>query len=232
MNVVAVPDFQQWMGPRSTHLNLRSRNHRLKSAAHLLLIEVEPSTKGLEINIDSRFDCTDKIQLRLLKIRYGVINCEAHPFFVLAGPNVIESEQHILHMAKQIKSITSKLGLPLVFKSSFDKANRTSSKSFRRHGLAEGLKILEKVKITYDLPIVTDVHEFSQCEAVGRVADIIQIPAFLPSMDIDSVIIQPNDPVEDPNLTKGKVVNPDEGSSTQCEVCRGKVQLPNRSKLC
>ncbi|KAI3520848.1 hypothetical protein L1887_10300 [Cichorium endivia] len=103
----------------------------------------------------------------------------AQPFFVLAGPNVIESEEHILHMAKQIKAVTSKLGLPLVFKSSFDKANRTSSKSFRGPGLAEGLKILEKVKATYDLPIVTDVHESSQCEAVGRVADIIQIPAFL-----------------------------------------------------
>ncbi|KAD7479502.1 hypothetical protein E3N88_02638 [Mikania micrantha] len=104
---------------------------------------------------------------------------EAQPFFVLAGPNVIESEEHILHMAKQIKAVTSKLGVPLVFKSSFDKANRTSSKSFRGPGLAEGLKILEKVKTTYDLPIVTDVHESNQCEAVGRVADIIQIPAFL-----------------------------------------------------
>ncbi|KAM0940735.1 putative 3-deoxy-8-phosphooctulonate synthase [Dioscorea sansibarensis] len=101
------------------------------------------------------------------------------PFFLLAGPNVIESEEHVLTMAKHIKSITSKLGLSLVFKSSFDKANRTSSKSFRGPGLEEGLKILEKVKITYDLPIVTDVHESHQCEAVGRVADIIQIPAFL-----------------------------------------------------
>nr|GEW30277.1 2-dehydro-3-deoxyphosphooctonate aldolase 1 [Tanacetum cinerariifolium] len=104
---------------------------------------------------------------------------EAQPFFVLAGPNVIESEEHIMYMAKQIKAVTTKLGLPLVFKSSFDKANRTSSKSFRGPGLTEGLKILEKVKVTYDLPIVTDVHESSQCEAVGRVADIIQIPAFL-----------------------------------------------------
>ncbi|GFS37107.1 aldolase-type TIM barrel family protein [Actinidia rufa] len=70
--------------------------------------------------------------------------------------------------------------LKLVFKSSFDKANRTSSKSFRGPGLVEGLKILEKVKVAYDdLPIVTDVHETIQCEAVGRVADIIQIPAFL-----------------------------------------------------
>ncbi|KAK9167862.1 hypothetical protein Syun_000002 [Stephania yunnanensis] len=103
----------------------------------------------------------------------------AHPFFLLAGPNVIESEDHIFRMAKHIKAITSKFGLALVFKSSFDKANRTSSKSFRGPGLEEGLKILEKVKIAYDLPIVTDVHESLQCEAVGRVADIIQIPAFL-----------------------------------------------------
>ncbi|KAH0852389.1 hypothetical protein HID58_094053 [Brassica napus] len=104
---------------------------------------------------------------------------DAEPFFLLAGPNVIESEEHILRMAKHIKHIATKVGLPLVFKSSFDKANRTSSKSFRGPGMAEGLKILEKVKVAYDLPIVTDVHESIQCEEVGKVADIIQIPAFL-----------------------------------------------------
>eukprot|EP01018_Ginkgo_biloba_P036467 Gb_16280 [translate_table: standard] len=103
----------------------------------------------------------------------------AEPFFLFAGPNVIESEDHILKMARQIKSITDKLGLQLVFKSSFDKANRTSAKSFRGPGLEEGLKILERVKTTFDLPIVTDVHEAYQCEHVGRIADIIQIPAFL-----------------------------------------------------
>ncbi|EXB62625.1 2-dehydro-3-deoxyphosphooctonate aldolase [Morus notabilis] len=130
----------------------------------------------------------------------------AEPFFLLAGPNVIESEDHIMRMANHIKTVASKVGLPLVFKSSFDKANRTSSKSFRGPGMIEGLKILEKVKIAYDIPIVTDVHETVQlkraygqicedfgkpgdsgslsnaaifCEAVGRVADIIQIPAFL-----------------------------------------------------
>ncbi|KAM7510459.1 hypothetical protein LguiB_009334 [Lonicera macranthoides] len=103
----------------------------------------------------------------------------AKPFFLLAGPNVIESEEHVLRMAGHIKDISSKLGLQLVFKSSFDKANRTSSKSFRGPGLAEGLKILEKVKVAYDIPIVTDVHEANQCDAVGKVADIIQIPAFL-----------------------------------------------------
>ncbi|WCJ44618.1 2-dehydro-3-deoxyphosphooctonate aldolase [Euphorbia peplus] len=103
----------------------------------------------------------------------------AEPFFLLAGPNVIESEEHILKMAKHLKIITDKVGIPLVFKSSFDKANRTSSKSFRGPGLTEGLKILEKVKREYNIPIVTDVHESIQCEAVGKVADIIQIPAFL-----------------------------------------------------
>ncbi|CAN1155628.1 2-dehydro-3-deoxyphosphooctonate aldolase 1 [Linum perenne] len=103
----------------------------------------------------------------------------ADPFFLLAGPNVIESEEHIFKMAKHIKAISTRVGLPLVFKSSFDKANRTSSKSFRGPGLTEGLKILEKVKVAYDLPIVTDVHESNQCEEVGKVADIIQIPAFL-----------------------------------------------------
>lgn len=103
----------------------------------------------------------------------------SEPFFLLAGPNVIESEEHIMYMAKAIKSLTSKFGLKLVFKSSFDKANRTSSKSFRGPGMIEGLKILEKVKVAYDIPIVTDVHEIEQCEPVGRVADIIQIPAFL-----------------------------------------------------
>ncbi|TVU51404.1 hypothetical protein EJB05_02834 [Eragrostis curvula] len=103
----------------------------------------------------------------------------AQPFFLLARPNVIESEEHVMKMAKHIKGITTKLGIPLVFKSSFDKANRTSSKSFRGPGLEEGLKILEKVKATYDLPVVTDVHESHQCQSVGRVADIIQIPAFL-----------------------------------------------------
>lgn len=103
----------------------------------------------------------------------------AEPFFLMAGPNVIESEEHVLKMARQIKSVTDELGLKLVFKSSFDKANRTSAQSFRGPGLDEGLKILENVKVAYGLPIVTDVHEACQCEAVGKVVDVIQIPAFL-----------------------------------------------------
>ncbi|KAJ7546069.1 hypothetical protein O6H91_08G023100 [Diphasiastrum complanatum] len=103
----------------------------------------------------------------------------AEPFFLMAGPNVIESPEHIMKMARQIKSVTDELGLKFIFKSSFDKANRTSAQSFRGPGIEEGLKVLDYVKTTLGLPIVTDVHEPYQCEAVGRVADIIQIPAFL-----------------------------------------------------
>jgi 2-dehydro-3-deoxyphosphooctonate aldolase (KDO 8-P synthase) len=103
----------------------------------------------------------------------------SEPFFVMAGPTVIESAEHCLKMARQIKSVTDELGLKLLFKSSFDKANRTCATAFRGPGMEEGLKVLELVKQTYGVPIVTDVHEAAQCEAVGRVADVVQIPAFL-----------------------------------------------------
>ncbi|XP_024360065.1 2-dehydro-3-deoxyphosphooctonate aldolase 1 [Physcomitrium patens] len=103
----------------------------------------------------------------------------SEPFFVMAGPNVIESAEHCLKMARQIKTVTDELGLKLIFKSSFDKANRTSAKSFRGPGMEEGLKVLQLVKETCGVPVLTDVHDPSQCETVAKVADIIQIPAFL-----------------------------------------------------
>ena len=103
----------------------------------------------------------------------------ASPFFLMAGPNVIQSEEHIFRMCRSIKRITDEVGIPLVFKSSFDKANRTSAKSFRGPGMDEGLKILRAAKTTFDVPIVTDVHDACQAEPVGSVADVIQIPAFL-----------------------------------------------------
>mmetsp|Transcript_12547 Transcript_12547/g.37689 ORF Transcript_12547/g.37689 Transcript_12547/m.37689 type:complete len:305 (+) Transcript_12547:190-1104(+) len=103
----------------------------------------------------------------------------AEPFFLMAGPNVIQSEEHCLKMCRQIKAVTDSLGVKLVFKSSFDKANRTSAASFRGPGMAEGLRVLQKVKDTFGVPIITDIHEASQAEEVAKVADIIQIPAFL-----------------------------------------------------
>jgi len=100
-------------------------------------------------------------------------------FFLIAGPCVIESEEHCLFMCKNIKEICDKLNIQYIFKASFDKANRTSINSFRGYGLEAGLKILKKVKDTYNVPICTDVHESNQCSKVAEVCDILQIPAFL-----------------------------------------------------
>ena len=100
-------------------------------------------------------------------------------FFVIAGPCVIENEEMVLQIAKEIKIITDELGIDYYFKASFDKANRTSIEAFRGPGLEEGLRILQKVKDMYGLKIVTDIHEPYQAEPVSKVADIIQIPAFL-----------------------------------------------------
>ena len=101
------------------------------------------------------------------------------PLLWIAGPCVIESRDFTLRIAEELKAIAEQLGLPLVFKASFDKANRTSGQSFRGVGIDEGLKILAEVKALTGLPITTDVHEISQVAAVAEVCDILQIPAFL-----------------------------------------------------
>lgn len=98
---------------------------------------------------------------------------------LIAGPCVIENEEMALYIAKEIKNITDELGIEYYFKASFDKANRTSIHSFRGPGLEEGIRILKKVKDTYGVKIVTDIHEPYQADLVSKVADIIQIPAFL-----------------------------------------------------
>ena len=98
---------------------------------------------------------------------------------LIAGPCVIESETMTMRIAGQLKSITSELGIELIFKASYDKANRTSINSFRGPGLKKGLEILAKVKTTYNLPILSDVHSTEQIEPAAQVLDIIQIPAFL-----------------------------------------------------
>lgn len=100
-------------------------------------------------------------------------------FSLIAGPCVIESEEMVLSIAGQMKEITGELGIPYTFKASFDKANRTSISSFRGPGIEEGLRILQKVKDTYGLPVCTDIHEPWQAEKAAEVCDILQIPAFL-----------------------------------------------------
>ena len=99
--------------------------------------------------------------------------------FLIAGPCVIESEKHALFMAEVIKGVTRSLNFPFIFKASYDKANRTSIRSYRGPGLVEGLRILKKVKDEVHVPILTDVHETADVAKVAEVADILQIPAFL-----------------------------------------------------
>jgi 2-dehydro-3-deoxyphosphooctonate aldolase (KDO 8-P synthase) len=101
------------------------------------------------------------------------------PLALIAGPCVIESPAHVLNMAIAIKEIAARCGVPVVFKASFDKANRTSGSSYRGPGLHAGLAALDEVKVRTGLPILTDIHEPAQAEAAAAVADVLQIPAFL-----------------------------------------------------
>ncbi len=101
------------------------------------------------------------------------------PLFLIAGPCVIESEALALETAEQLKMMTEALGIPFIYKSSFDKANRSSTGSFRGLGMDKGLQILEKVKNTIGVPVLTDVHEDTPLEEVASVADVLQTPAFL-----------------------------------------------------
>lgn len=101
------------------------------------------------------------------------------PFFLIAGPCVIESEALVMEVAGAMKEITAKLAVPYIFKASFDKANRSSAKSYRGPGMDAGLKILEKVKRELNLPVLTDVHEDTPFAEVASVVDVMQTPAFL-----------------------------------------------------
>jgi 2-dehydro-3-deoxyphosphooctonate aldolase (KDO 8-P synthase) len=101
------------------------------------------------------------------------------PFFLIAGPCVIESEQLVLDVAGRMKELTAGLGIPYVFKASYDKANRTSHTSYRGPGIEQGLKILSKVREQLQLPVLTDVHEDTPLNEVAAVVDVLQTPAFL-----------------------------------------------------
>lgn len=128
------------------------------------------------------------------------------PLFLIAGPCVIESEAHSLKVAETLAQIAEKLGILLIFKSSFDKANRTSGASFRGPGLHEGLSILDKVRAQTGLPILTDVHEPAQAEPVADVVDILQTPAFLARQtDFISAVAATGKPV---NIKKAQFMAP------------------------
>ncbi len=109
----------------------------------------------------------------------GDVHVGSGNLFLIAGPCVIESEEHAIRMAEIIKGVTRALGFPLIFKASYDKANRTSIRSFRGPGIKEGLRILKKIKGELQLPVLTDVHEVADVAKVAEVVDVLQIPAFL-----------------------------------------------------
>jgi len=136
----------------------------------------------------------------------GDIHIGSGDLFLIAGPCVIESEEHAIRMAEIIKGVARSLAFPFIFKASYDKANRTSIRSFRGPGLKEGLRILKKIKDELNLPVLTDVHETADVGKVAEVVDVLQIPAFL-SRQTDLVVAAAlsGRPV---NLKKGQFIAP------------------------
>ncbi len=128
------------------------------------------------------------------------------PLFLIAGPCVIESKQMAIDTAGQLKEITDKLGIPFIYKSSYDKANRSSTKTFRGFGMEEGLKILDEVRAQIGVPILTDVHTTEQVPHVAAVVDVLQTPAFLcRQTDFITAVATCGKPV---NIKKGQFLAP------------------------
>jgi len=117
--------------------------------------------------------------LKLDSFQVGDVTIGSGNLFLIAGPCVIESEDHAIRMAEIIKGVARSLNFPFIFKASYDKANRTSIRSFRGPGLTEGLRILKKIKNEVGVPVLTDVHHIADVTKVAEVVDVIQIPAFL-----------------------------------------------------
>jgi len=113
-------------------------------------------------------------------VKVGNLNVgNSLPFVLFGGMNVLESRDLAMRVAETYVQVTQKLGIPYIFKSSFDKANRSSIHSYRGPGMEEGLKIFQEIKQTFNIPVITDVHEIHQCQSVAEVCDVIQLPAFL-----------------------------------------------------
>ncbi|AWB33754.1 3-deoxy-8-phosphooctulonate synthase [Orrella marina] len=130
------------------------------------------------------------------------------PFFLIAGPCVIESREMAFETARRLKAITDRLGIPFIYKSSFDKANRSSGKSYRGPGMTEGLKILADVRSELNVPVLTDVHDITQVEPVAEVVDVLQTPAFLcRQTDFIEACAVSGKPV---NIKKGQFLAPED----------------------
>ncbi|MGA9981474.1 MAG: 3-deoxy-8-phosphooctulonate synthase [Candidatus Sulfotelmatobacter sp.] len=125
--------------------------------------------------------------MKLNSFQVGDVRIGSGNLFLIAGPCVIESEEHAIRMAEIIKGVARALGFPFIFKASYDKANRTSIRSFRGPGIKEGLRILKKIKNELNIPVLTDVHDAADVGAVADAVDVLQIPAFL-SRQTDLVV--------------------------------------------
>jgi len=140
--------------------------------------------------------------VKLINFEVGI----DQPLFLIAGPCVIESEDMTLRVADELKNVCMKLDVPFIFKSSFDKANRSSNSTFRGFGMEEGLRILEKVKAQFDLPVLTDIHTTDQVKPVSEVVDVLQTPAFLcRQTDFITAVAKSGRPV---NIKKGQFLAP------------------------
>ncbi len=153
-------------------------------------------------------------------------------FFLIAGPCVIESEQSAIDIAGELKEITSALQIPFIYKSSFDKANRSSGTSFRGLGMERGLEILAKVKREIGVPVLTDIHDISEIEPVAKVVDVLQTPAFLcRQTDFIRACAQSGKPV---NFKKGQFLSPHEMLNVieKARVAAAEKNLPDQFMVC
>jgi len=139
-------------------------------------------------------------------IQVGKVNFEERFLPIIAGPCVIENRDHVLKMAEAIREITDRLEMPFIFKSSFDKANRTSIQSFRGQGIDEGLRIFEDVKSSFKVPVTTDIHLPEHAKAVSQVIDLLQIPAFLCRQT--DLLIAAGETGKPVNVKKGQFLSP------------------------
>lgn len=153
-------------------------------------------------------------------------------FFLIAGPCVIESEQSAIDVAGRLKEMTSALQIPFIYKSSFDKANRSSGSSFRGLGIEKGLAILAKVKKEIDVPVLTDVHDISEITEVSQVVDVLQTPAFLcRQTDFIRACAQSGKPV---NFKKGQFLSPNEMLNViqKARDAAAEINLPDQFMVC
>ncbi|MCL2388845.1 MAG: 3-deoxy-8-phosphooctulonate synthase [Elusimicrobia bacterium] len=160
-----------------------------------------------------------------IKINKNVVFSNSNPVVIIAGPCVIESRKHALGLAQKLKSICQNLNVKYVFKASYDKANRSSGSSFRGPGIEEGLDILSEIKSKLGLPVLTDVHTEEQAVLAAKVADIIQVPAFLSRQtDLIEACAKTGKPV---NVKKGQFMAPED----TLQVIKKAVSFGNKKVL-